>query len=56
MIAKSLIRLKQDLDNQDLLSEGRLLAEKAFEVDGDREAGKMLKARIFKSTLYPVRV
>ena len=31
-------------DNQDLLSEGRTIAEKAFEQEGDLEAGKMMQA------------
>lgn len=35
---------EKDFDNQDLLSEGRTLAENAFEQDEDLDAGKMLKA------------
>jgi NAD(P)H-hydrate epimerase len=35
---------EKDFNNEDLLSEGRTLAERAFEDEGDLEAGKMLKA------------
>lgn len=35
---------EKGFDNQDLLSEGRTLAENAFEQDEDLDAGKMLKA------------
>ena len=35
---------EKDLDNEDLLSEGRTLAENAFEDGGDMQGGKMIKA------------